>query len=426
MARRAISFAVVILVIAGLQMTGTAGAAQRLASKDDGLEQHPSITIGADNEFNPSNGVLTGNGSKQHPYVISGWKVNSIFIHDTDAYYVVKHNDITGQLVLNWTGDRAIVVDNHIADLRVNENVKRTGEDTSGRIVRNTFDLVGQLRHFNGLFAYNTVGSADSPDFPFFSNEAVNFDGFNGAHFTHNTIYGFVDATLHGHHFSEHYGSKMMYRMGHEHVRYDEVWITNNKIYAAGSPFALRYNDLNHAANDRTATSETDEALNEPHVHHTRVHMNHNTLVGSGLSVEVFNADDEHHSRIGHGSVELRGNKISLTRASGDAWSTYTGISVRQAQGLTLKVIGNSITETAAQLDSTTGWDSNDEGIWMDRLKTAKVYLFNNSVNGAAYGIRAQDFEESVTWWVGNLRTTGVAHPIYWDNSVKSQPRRRG
>ncbi|MFN2594909.1 MAG: hypothetical protein ABR579_08500, partial [Actinomycetota bacterium] len=271
MTRRAISYLVVVLVIAGIQMVGIAGAAQRPATADDSTQQHDSITIGADNEFNPSNGVLRGNGSKHHPFVISGWKIDTIDIHDTDNYYVIKGNDITSQLILDWTGNRAKVVNNHIADLRVNQNVQRTGEDTSGRITHNTFDTVGQLRHFNGLFAYNTVGAPGTPEIPFTSTEAVNFDGFNGSHFTHNTIYGFVDATLHGHHFSEHYGSKKMYRMGHEHVRYDEVWITNNKIYATG-PFALRYNDLNHAANDRTATSETDEALNDPHIHHTRVH----------------------------------------------------------------------------------------------------------------------------------------------------------
>jgi hypothetical protein len=407
-----------------MQMAGTAGAAQRAADKST-PQQHPSISIGADTEFNPSNGVLKGNGSKHHPFVISGWKIDTISIHDTDAYYVIKDNDITSQLVLNWTGNRAKVVDNHVADLQLNQNVQRTGEDTSGKIVRNTFDTVGQLRHFNGLFAHNTVGSPDSPDIPFSSNEAVAFDGFNGSHFTHNTIYGFVDATLHGHHFSEHYGSKKMYRMGHEHVRYAEVWITNNKIYSSG-PFALRYNDLNHAANDRTATSETDEALNDPHIHHTRVHMNHNKLYGSGLDVDVFNADDENHIRIGHGFVELRGNKISLDRRPEDMGSSYTGITVTQAQGLTLRIVGNTVTETSGTLDSTAGWNSSDEGIWLDQLKTAKVYLFNNTVKGAAYGIRAQDFEDSVMWWVGNLHTSGVTYPLYWDNTVKSHPRRKG
>lgn len=425
MARRAISCALVLLVIAGLQMTGSAGAAQKPTSKDGSLQDHASVTIAKDNEFNPANGVVAGNGSKQHPFVISGWKIDTIDIHDTDAYYVIKNNDVTGELILDWTGNRATVVNNHIADLRVNQNVQRTGEDTSGRIVRNTFDTVGQLRHFNGLFAYNTVGQPDTPTIPFTSNEAVNFDGFNGSHFTHNTIYGYVDATLHGHHFSEHYGTKKMYMMGHERVRYDEVWITDNKIYSTG-PFALRYNDLNHAANDRTATSETDEALNDPHIHHTRVHMNRNTLIGSGLAVDVFNADDENHIRIGHGSVELRGNKIALTRTPQDVGSSYTGISVQQAQGLTLRIVGNKITESTDELDTTAGWDASDEGIWMDQLKTAKVYLFDNTVNGTAYGIRAQDFEDSVIWWVANLHTSGVDHPLYWDNSVKNQPRRKG
>ncbi|MFN2595291.1 MAG: hypothetical protein ABR579_10430, partial [Actinomycetota bacterium] len=162
------------------------------------------------------------------------------------------------------------------------------------------------------------------------------------------------------------------------------------------------------------------------HIHHTRVHMNHNKLIGAGLAVDVFNADDENHIRIGHGSVELRGNKITLARTPQDMGTNYTGISVQQAQGLTLRIVGNKITQTTDQVDATTGQDASDEGIWMDRLKTAKVYLFNNTVNGSAYGIRAQEFEDSVMWWVGNLHTTGVQYPVYWDNTVKNHPRRKG
>jgi hypothetical protein len=425
-ARKSLACLVAGVVLCALTQLSAVATASKLPGSGDGSQvQHNSVTIGADNEFNPSNGVVAGNGSRRHPFVISGWSVDTVFIHDTDAHYIIKNNNITGQLILNWTGDRAKVIDNTIADLRVNENVQRTGEDTDGTIVHNTFGVVGQLRHWNGLFAYNKVGSPSMMDnVPFSDQEAVNFDGFNGSHFRNNTIYGFVDATLHGHHFSERYGTAKMYRMGHEHQRYDQVWITHNKIYSSGS-FALRYNDLNHAANDRTATSETDEALNEPHVHHTKVHMNFNKLYGAGLNVDVFNADDPNHIREAHGVVELRGNRISLAR-SPDGFNSYTGITVTQAQHLTLKIVGNTVTETMDMADSTLSQNAGDVGIWMDKLTNAHVYLMHNDIKTVGYGIRAQEFTDSVQWWVGGLHTSGVLYPVYWDNSVANHPHRRG
>jgi len=69
--------------------------------------------------------------------------------------------------------------------------------------MRNTFTTVGQLRHFDGVFAFNTVGApqsgALSSSYP--ATRAVNFDGFNGAAFVHNTIYGNLvgGITIEGH-----------------------------------------------------------------------------------------------------------------------------------------------------------------------------------------------------------------------------------
>ena len=46
---------------------------------------------------------------------------------DTGKAVVIKNNEITSQLILNWNGPNVTVVDNRIGDLRVNQNVKRTG-----------------------------------------------------------------------------------------------------------------------------------------------------------------------------------------------------------------------------------------------------------------------------------------------------------
>lgn len=430
-------------------LVGPAGAASPPTDPAGSKQQHNSVVIGADNEFNPANAVRSGMGTRKDPFVISGWSIDTLQIHDTDKYVVVRDNDITGTLVLDWIGNRVTVAHNNIADLRVNQNVPRTGDMTDGKIVHNDIDVVGQLRHWDGVFAYNTVGTPDQMDLPFSSTEAVNFDGFNNAHFHHNTIYGFVDATLHGHHHSSGYGESShshyvapepeegseeahhhhhMEGMDHgkpvDHtVRYDQVFIYANKIYSSG-PFALRYNDLNHAANDRTANSETEPDLNLPHIHHTHVFLTGNKLYGAGLSVEVFNADDDHHIKAGMGAVTIKNNDIDLTRTTNDVFSQKNGISVEAAQALTLRIAGNTVKETVPDTNSVTQEAASDAGIWLNGLDKAKVYISGASLNGMAYGIYARDMSKTVNWWISGLSTSKVGMDVFYDNSVQNQPRR--
>jgi hypothetical protein len=444
-------------------ISGPAAAGPRVGAppEDSAKQAHDSVTIGANNEFNPANAVRSGMGTRKDPFLISGWEIDTLQIHDTSKYVVIRDNNITGTLVLDWIGSRVTVKNNTIGDLRVNQNVTRTGDMTNGVIAHNTFGVVGQLRHWDGVFAHNIVGTPDSmmENIPFASNEAVNFDGFNGAHFKNNTIYGFVDATLHGHHHSSAYGGHShnhaytppeeaddaegsehaghghahhnMPEMDHGHdvdhsIRYDEVFISNNKIYSTG-PFALRYNDLNHAANDRTATSETNPALNDPHVHHTHVYLTNNKLYGSGLAVEVFNADDDHHLKIGHGSVTIRGNDISLMRPTGvdEVFTVMNGIAVHAAQGLDLTIAGNSVKETIPESNSVTHEADNDSGISLNGLDKAHVYIAQNDLTDTAYGVYARELSKTVQWWISGLKTTRVANPVYYDNSVANQPRRQ-
>jgi hypothetical protein len=436
-----------------LSSPAAAGTSPNVPPDDSGKQAHDSVTIGANNEFNPANAVRSGMGTRKDPFVISGWEIDTIRIHDTSRWVVVKDNVITGTLILDWIGHRVTVKNNTIEDLRVNQNVERTGMMTDGTIVHNEFGSVGQLRHWDGVFAHNVVGTPDSmwDGVPFAATEAVNFDGFNGAHFRNNTIYGFVDATLHGHHHSTGYGHKSHDHFytppeegqegehaehAHHHMhggmdmpnvdhtkRWHEVFISNNKIYSSG-PFALRYNDLNHAANDRTANSETDPALEEPHVHHTKVFMTNNKLYGSGLAVEVFNADDDHHLKIAHGTVVIRNNTIDLTRPTGEFFSSLNGISVDAAQVLTLKISGNTVKETVAETNAITHDADNDAGIWLNNLDQANVYIAKNQVTDLAYGVFARELSKTVNWWINGLQTTRVATPVYYDNSVANQPRR--
>jgi parallel beta-helix repeat protein len=75
----------------------------------DNKKPHDSIWISGDIEFTQVNGVVSGDGSSQNPYVIEGWHIDApsngsgIYIRATDACFVVRdviiHSDRT-----SWFG----------------------------------------------------------------------------------------------------------------------------------------------------------------------------------------------------------------------------------------------------------------------------------------------------------------------------------
>ena len=424
---------------------GVLGASPALgAMAEDERIQRESINITGDSQFNPANGVRSGSGTKSDPFVISNWRVSDISIRDTDSYVVIKNNDVTNQLRLNWNGDRTTVVNNNIGDLRVNQNIKRTGDATGGRIAYNTFGIVGQLRHFDGVFEHNLVKGDTSLFGEVFSNQAVQFDGFHGSRFRNNTIYGFVDVKLHGHHHgsgfqegSHYHGAEAEKEEADAHAmhgpdvdhtkRYHEVFITNNKIFADGM-YALRYTDQAHAGDDRTAPSETNPDLNKSHTHFTRVHLVGNKLTGAGLMVDIFNADDERHTGTQTGLVDIRDNVITLERDSNnddDLFTPKDGISILRAVDAMVHVQGNSITgEAAADRDLLDEQFANDAGILLDDVDKADIHIGANEVRNLLYGVRASRMTNAVHWWIHGLRTEAVTQPVYYDNSVKNHPRR--
>jgi hypothetical protein len=443
------SLLAVVLLSSGLLGIGIASTAEAAPPSD--TQQHDDIYIHTNEQFNPSHGIRSGRGTKARPFVISGWNLQNIHISDTTSHLVIRDNVITGQLTLNWNDKHVTVVDNKIGDLRVNQNVQRVEAPTSGLIARNEIGVVGQLRHFDGTFTKNVVGPSTDVlnNLPFFANQTVNFDGFHGSRFVNNTVYGYVDVRLHGHHHGSnynaashyhaapeveegehagHHGKKKMKAADHTQ-RYHKVTIANNTIHSAG-PWALRYFDQAHSANDRTAASEENEALNLPHVHHTKIYMKNNKLVGSGLMVDIFNADDELHKKIGYGWMSILNNKISMTRDTMDPTRWYNGIETRTGQVMNMKIAGNTIgwTDTAGgalddQLsDGLAG--SSDAGIYMQDFDASKIKISNNKVTDFDYGVMASTFTESTKWWVKNLETKNVSNRIYYDDSVANHPNR--
>lgn len=395
-----------------------------------GVQQRENIIIGSDDEWDAAHGVRSGSGTAEDPYVISGWRLSFLEIHDTDRHVVIRDNEITRQLILNWNGDRVTVVDNVIEDLRVNQNVKRTGLPTSGRIANNEIGIVGQLRHFDGIFEDNTVGTpAGSREFLIFDNRAVNFDGFNGARFRNNTIYGYMDVRLHGHHHGSGYGDTSHDHAameGHGHMgdgvdhtqRYHEVWVTGNTIYSTGN-YALGYNDQAHFANDRTANSEESEALNKPHVHYTKVYLNGNRLIGAGLDVSIFNATDELHQTYENGFLEIRDNTIEVARDNMDVFEGRDGIAIRDARYVDIVVADNTITGVYAGENLVSpNWDT---GILVDELNHATISILRNYVAKMAVGLSAARFSNT-EWRLKALRTDGVGQRMSTDETARPNP----
>lgn len=432
---RTILVAILTVLLGVYGLAPAVNAEERQARED--------IFISENSHFNPSNGIRSGSGTPDDPYVISGWQVRNIHLKDTSAAVLIRDNVVTGRLTLNWNGGNITVIDNQIRDLRVNQNVRRTGDPTSGLIARNRFDVVGQLRHFDGVFEDNIVtGNQQGLEIPFFENgQAVNFDGFNGSRFRDNKINGFVTVRLHGHHHSSGFDEDSHYHgagndpeagMVDHSLRYHRVYITNNVITSPG-PYALNYVDTAHSANDRTAASETNPELNKPHVHYTRVHMNNNKLIGSGLYVDIFNADDQRHLGTRTGFLEIKNNSIQFVQEDDTEpffrWEEPAGISIYRANDVHVMIEGNKVThkdERSAVNSAEVPFFSNASlsGVMLYYIKEAQIHVANNSVSDMDFGVSAAHMPKSVEWWVHGLQTQSVPQPVFWDNSVANPPHR--
>jgi hypothetical protein len=433
LAGRVFRLAVVVALVAQVALMAAP------AQADDGPTDRADIFITKDSEFNPANGVRSGSGTTSDPYVIAGWNVQRMYVADTSKSLVIRDNMVTDQLVLNWNGPGVTLVHNQIGDLRVNQNVTRTGEATSGYIAHNVFGIVGQLRHFDGIFEHNLVKGNDDVFAQLtapFNAQAVQFDGFNGSHFRNNEIYGWVEVRLHGHHHGSGYGDASHYH-GSDHAHHDmdamdhtdrwhQVFVTGNKIHV-DQTWGLIYTDTAHSANDRTAASEDNEALNQPHVHHTRVYLHDNKLFGGGIYVDVFNPDDENHIGTRRGLMDIRNNTITLARAAtAMPWEQFDGISVWQAKDVTLNIVGNTVVAEAAEnRDPLEAQYANDSGIFLQSLRDSDVFIRDNAVSNSVYGVRGSDMSKDVQWTIGGLKTQSVTYPVYYDNSVKNQPKER-
>jgi hypothetical protein len=427
------------------------------------LEQVSRIDIRGDHAFTPKAGVRSGSGTLADPYVISGYAVSgSLYLGDTDACVVITGNYVDGELALNWNGNCVHVHHNFIRDLRVNENVPREGLDTGGLIELNTINYVGQIRHYDGEFRNNVVGPREDAKLPFgifqdpenllpFTKDTriLNIDGFNQGWFHHNTITGSVDLKLHGHHHStgflathSHYhgdNETRMAAMQHDHSnRWESVRFEDNKVVDP-TGYGVRYTDEAHAGDDRTAPSESTKTLSDPHQHHTKVEVRRNEVVGAGIWVDVFNADDKLHTQRNPGWLWITDNTVSLQQRHdgllglqffGLPYDANTGIAIDTVKELQVDVRGNTLSwqatsstdPTADLLGGLFQQKPTPAGIRIRGASDGSLVVADNRGTGFAQGVAAFDLDKTVAWAVAGNDFPGAAHAVYYDESVANQP----
>lgn len=446
------------------------------ASDAKSLEEVSFLDVQGDKGFNPSNGVREGSGTLEDPFVISGFYVTGdLYLGDTDDCFEVVGNYIAGQLSLNWNGQCVWVHHNFIRDLRVNENIPRVGYATGGLIEANQIEFIGQLRHYDGELRDNVVGprTAQSAfdevleETPLLAPDLLlaNIDGFNQGLIHHNTFYGPVDLDLHGHHHGtgffaphSHYHALDANHTPDHHEDHTDRWtsvaFTDNKI-VDDKAYGLRYEDENHAGDDRTANSEDNEMLEEDHVHHTDVLIARNTIDGGQVWVDVFNADDDHHKARNPGTLSILDNQVTMRqRADEDtlglgvplpflttrAYVPDVAILVQATKELNATIAGNRLTFVPLEQQEAKGPLSplgdlvgqffgpqreEPAAILIEGARDAAISIDNNQASGFVYGVRARDMDSKVDWSLSGNSFEGAQYDVYYDDSVENKPTER-
>lgn len=416
------------------------------------LDRIGYVDIEGNDGFAPANGVVSGSGTPEDPYVFSGVYAGELDVRDTDAWFTVENSYIE-TLRLNWNDQHVWVHHNRIGDLRVNENDPRTGNATGGIIEHNAIDYVGQIRHFDGVFRNNVVGADDlaTPSwrdaFDTFQ-EAINIDGYVNAEFYENEIHGQVTVDLHGHghascrgchphnHFlsmnetekamaeeyqedKEEYDDKpfqnVSYAHDHDHSRrYHTIEIHHNTIEDPDGR-GLYIEDRNHDGDDRTANSEPDPQMMGDHWHDILVDVHHNTIRKAGIDVDVMYADDEYHVPGGQAEIRIEHNTVETgeTRI----------VDIYEVQHADVLVADNTLKRTSDDTDWRV-WHrfGTTTGVVFDVIEDSTLVVRDNEIADVDRGVAAEEMPGNTTWSVVGNTFVAVEEPVWWDDSVENEP----
>jgi len=424
-----------------------------IPSAQDSLKEVTRIVIRSDADFRQSDVAkfVSGSGTLADPYVFEGLKVlHNLYIQDTTVPIVVRNNYIAGRLSLNYNAADVHVHHNYIGDLRVNENIRRVQDQTGGVIEHNKIGAIGQIRHYNGEVRYNEIGPrpshvardylGDTGILFLKDKQVVNFDGWHNARMHHNVIDGYVELQLHGHSHGScfecepHNHADAQKSAMYDHTtRFHRFEFTDNEV-KIDNGVAVRYTDVGHAGDDRTAASEDDETLRKPHVHFTQIVIARNTLVGGSLVVDVFNAKDKLHEMVNPGTLTIEDNVVRAIEGERPVWWLWgwghrSAIEIHTSRDVDLRVAGNEAVFTARekgpleQAPLVGRWFGGDDpaAIRLTGFANANLAILDNRGAADAYGIDARDFDERTTWHLSGNQFQ-APEPVHYDESVKNGP----
>ncbi|HLE97365.1 MAG TPA: hypothetical protein VI997_08345 [Candidatus Thermoplasmatota archaeon] len=400
------------------------------------LERFGTIAFGPDAPWTPAQGVVSGSGTADDPYLIEGVYADLLYVADTDVDFEVRDSWI-GRLILDWHGDNGLVHHNRILAFEVNRNVERTGGPSAAVIAHNVIDEFTQLRHFDGVVAENVIGRSETN----LVDRGVAFDiaGFNGAVIRDNLVFGGVDVKIHGHHHDDGMGGSHNHgtpdtapsnavqgeTLQEDHAERHHRLLFEHNTIVDPLGFGLRYNDRNHAGDDRQATSEQEPALELPHTHRTHVAFVENTVDGAPFLVEIFMAKDELHRapegavrspsdpegslhRGGRGELVIERNRIVNATVKDGIFLTAVG-------DADVRLVGNVVEKPLAALGS-------GAGIRLVGFERSTIEVLDNRIDGFRRGVAGQAFDAETTWTVAGNRITGAEEDVWWDESVPNAP----
>ena len=171
----------VLLVIFGYFGIGMAGAAQSNVVNENlkvkAYTSHSPIRINSDSDFTSENGIVSGSGTKDDPYIISGWDIDAhgagtaIYIGNTTAYFVVKNCNLhntsyhssdyeEGSGIMLYNVINGIIIDDTIYDNYDNSIYLKSSSDNeilNNMLHSNSYDGIDLERASSNTITNNSI-----------------------------------------------------------------------------------------------------------------------------------------------------------------------------------------------------------------------------------------------------------------------------
>ena len=240
----------IMVGVGGAHASGQAMSNNKTNSSVRGYTSHGSIRINSNADFTSANGVVSGSGTKDDPYIISGWDIdaqgagNAIYIGNTTSYFVVENCYLHNASWQSWPYSAGAGIMLYNA--------------TYGKIVNNT-----AYKNERGIFLYSSSGNIISNNTP--SN---NYQGVYLYSSSNNTILNNVA-------LGNSYGILLYYSSNNNTILNNNASNNNEGIYIWASNNSIILNN--------TASNNNYDGI-YLYVSISNI-LENNTLVGDDISI---------------------------------------------------------------------------------------------------------------------------------------------